>query len=222
MLGLSVGLPLLGFARSWHVFQSFGSVLVLLTLIGQALSQCSFLDISCCNEMHGCWHGAAMWPLQLRLLYLSSKFVMQAAAAVPTAAAKDENYVPHFLFVVGGIFTTALFLSSAAFASEGTNMRKERHAVAASAAAPVYKNAHDCPFVSAGVFEFLFLLKPAAAFVGLTVKIFMRAVAAPAAAWTLLHVLEGPVCHCWSLPRVRDLLGYGWSLPRDWDLLEYS
>ena len=31
-----------------------------------------------------------------------------------------------------------------------------------------------------------------------------------------------PVCHCWSLPRVRDLLGYGWSLPRDWNLLEYS
>ena len=85
MLGLSVALPLLGLARSWHVFQSFGSVLVLLTMIGQALSQCSFLDISCCNEMHGCWHGAAMMASAAALLYLSSKFVMQAAAAVHVA-----------------------------------------------------------------------------------------------------------------------------------------
>ena len=87
-------------------------------------------------------------------------------------------------------------------------MRKEKHAVAASAAAPVSKNAHDCSFVSAGVFELLFLLKPAAAFVGLTRKIFMRAVAAPAAAWTLLHVFGVPfamagLCHvigiCWNI-----------------------
>ena len=75
--------------------------------------------------MHGCWHGAAMMASAAALLYLSSKFVMQAAAAVPTAAAKDENYVPHFLFVFGGIFTIALLLASAAFASEGINMRKE-------------------------------------------------------------------------------------------------
>ena len=108
---------------------------------------------------------------------------MQAAAAVPTAAAKDENYVPCFLFVVGGVFTIALLLASAAFASEGINMKMEKHAVAASAAAPVSKNAHDCSFVSAGVLEFLSLLEAAAAFVGLTVKIFMRAVAASAAAF---------------------------------------
>ena len=50
---------------------------------------------------------------------------------------------------------SALLLASAAFASEGIDMRKEKHAVAASAAAPVSKNAHDCSFVSAGVFELL-------------------------------------------------------------------
>ena len=69
--------------------------------------------------------------------------MVQAAAAVP-AEAKDENYVHHFLFVVGGVLTTDLLLASAAFASEGINMRKVKHAVAASAAALVSKNAHVC------------------------------------------------------------------------------
>ena len=171
--------------------------------------------------MHGCWHGAAMVASAAALLYPSSKFVVQAAAAVP-AAAKDENYVPCFLFVVGGIFTIALLLASAAFASEGINMRMEKHAVAAPAAAPVSKNAHDCSFVSAGVLELLFLLKPAAAFVGLTVKNFHACSSCTSSRVDFAACFWGPVCHCWSLPRVRVLLGYGWWLPRDWDLLEYS
>ena len=190
-VGFVCGIAPVGLCPLLARFPSFDSVLVLLSMFGRALPQCSFLGISCCNEMHGCWHCAAMMASASALLYLSSKIVVQAAAAVP-AAAKDENYVHHFLFVVGGVLTTDLLLASAASASEGINMRKEKHAVAASAAALVSKNAHDCSFVSAGIFELLFLLKPAAAFVGLSVKIFMRAVAAPAAAWTLLHVFGVP------------------------------
>ena len=221
MLGLSVALPLLGLARSWHVF----SPLIQFWYSRQCLVErfdCSFLDISCCNEMHGCWHGAAMMASAAALLYTSLKFVVQAAAAVPVAA-KDGNYVPCFLFVVGGIFTTALLLASAASASEGINMRMEKHAVAASAAAPVSKNAHDCSFVSAGVLELLSLLEPAAAFVGLTVKIFMRAVA-PAAAWTLLHVFGVPfaiagLCHvfviCLDMAGRCHVIGICWNI-LDW------
>ena len=146
--------------------------------------------------------------------------MVQAAAAVPVAA-KDENYVHCFLFVVGGIFTNAFLLASAALASEGIKERMKKQAVAAPAAAPVSKNAHDCSFVSAGVLELLFLFKPAAAFGGLLVKIFKHAVAAPAAAWSLLHVFGVPFAVA-GLPRVRVLLGDGWLLPRDWHLLEYS
>ena len=181
-VGFVCGIALVGPCPLLARFQSFDSVLVLLSMLGRVLRQCSFLDISCCNEMHGCWHGAAMVASAAALLYPSLKFVVQAAAAVP-AAAKDENYVPCCLFVVGGVFTTALLLASAAFVSEGINMRMEQHAVAASAAALVSKNAHDCSFVSAGVLELLSLLEPAAAFVGLSEKIFMLAVAASAAAF---------------------------------------
>ena len=100
-------------------------------------------------------------------------------------------------------------------------MRKEKHAVAASAAGPVSKRAHDCSFVSAGVFELLFLLKPAAVFVGLTRKIFMRAVAAPAAAWTLLHVCGVPfaiagLCHvfviCLDMAGLCHVIGICWNI----------
>ena len=69
-VGFVCGIALFGPCPLLARFQSFGSVLVLLTMTGQALSQCSFLDISCCNEMHGCWHGAAMWPLQLKAVPL--------------------------------------------------------------------------------------------------------------------------------------------------------
>ena len=201
-VGFVCGIALVGLCPLLARFQSFDSVLVLLSMFGRALGQCSFLGISCCNEMHGCWHGAAMVTSAAALLYPSSKFVVQAAAAV-AAAAKDENYVPCFLFVVGGIFTIAFLLTSAALASEGINERMEKQAVAAPAAAPVSKNAHDCSFVSAGVLELSFLFKPAAAFGGLFVKIFKHAVAASAAAWTLLHVfgsrlplLVSATCSC--------------------------
>ena len=186
-----VGLcPLLARIQFWYF----------LSMFGRALPQCSFLGFSCCNEMHGFWHCAAMMASAAALLYLSSKIVVQAAAAV-RAAAKDENYVHHFLIVVGGVLTT----------------------VAASAAALVSKSAHDCSFVSAGVFELLFLLKPAAAFVGLSVKMFMRAVAAPAAAWTLLHVLWVPfaiagLCHVFVI--CLDIAGLCHVIWICWNILD--
>ena len=219
-VGFVCGIALVGPCPLLARFQSLDSVLVLLSMFGRARRQCSFLDISCCNEMHGCWHGAAMVASAAALLYPSLKFVVQAAAAV-SASAKDENCVPCFLFVVGGIFTIALLLASAAFASEGVNLRMEKHAVTASAAAPVSKNAHDCSFVSAGVLELLSLLEPAAAFVGLTVKIFMRAVAAAADAWTLLHVFGVPfaiagLCHvfviCLDMAGRCHVIGICWNI----------
>ena len=110
-VGFVCGIALVGLCPLLARFQSFDSVLVLLSMFGRALDQCSVLGISCCNEMHGCWHGAAMAASAAALLYTSLKFVVQAAAAV-AAVANDENYVPCFLFVVGGIFTIAFHLTS--------------------------------------------------------------------------------------------------------------
>ena len=135
-VGFVCGIALVGLCPLLARFQSFDSVLVLLSMFGRALDQCSFLGISCCNEMHGCWHGAAMVASAAALLYPSLKFVVQAAAAV-AAVANDENYVPCFLFVVGGIFTIAFHLTSAALASAGINEKMEKQAVAALAAACV-------------------------------------------------------------------------------------
>ena len=93
----------------------------------------------------------------------------------------------------------------------------EKQAVAALAAAPVFKNAHDCSFVSADVLEHSFLFKSAAAFDGLCVKIFKHAVAASAAAWTLLHVFGvqfavAGLCHvfvsCWEMAGCCHVIGY--------------
>ena len=58
-VGFFCGIALVGPCPLLARFQSFDSVLVLLSMFGRALGQCSLLGISCCNEMHGCWHGAA-------------------------------------------------------------------------------------------------------------------------------------------------------------------
>ena len=215
-VGFVCGIALVGHCPLLARFQSFDSVLVLLSIFGRALPQCSFLGVSCCNEMHGCWHCAAMMASAAALLYLSSKIVVQAAAA------KDENHVHHFLFVVGGVLTTDLLLASAAFVSEFINMRKEKHAVAASAAALVSKNAHDCSFVSAGIFRALVPAQTSSSVCWSLREDFHACSSCTSSRVDFAACFWGPVCHCWSLPRVRDLLGYSWSLPRDLDLLEYS
>ena len=223
-VGFVCGIALVGPCPLLARFQSFGLVFVHLMMIGQAFPQCFFLEISCFNEMHGCWHGAAMMASAAALPYLSLKLVMQATAAVPPAAANVENNVPASLFVVDGIFTTALLLASAALASVGINMKRKWHAVAASAAAPDDRNAHDCLFVSSSVFESFLLIKLAAAFVGISVKMFMRAVAAPAAAWGVLHVSEvlfaiAGLCHviviCWNMTGLCHMIGICWNI-LDW------
>ena len=85
----------------------------------------------------------------------------------------------------------------------------------------MFKNAHDCSFVSAGLLEHSFLFKSAAAFDGLCVKIFKHAVAASAAAWTLLHVFGvqfavAGLCHvfvsCWEMAGCCHEIGIFWNI----------
>ena len=64
-VGFVCGIALVGPCPLLARFQSFDSVLVLLSMLGRVLRHCSFLDISCCNEMLGCWHGAAMVSVPL-------------------------------------------------------------------------------------------------------------------------------------------------------------
>ena len=207
-VGFVCGIALVGLCPLLARFQSFDSVLVLLSMFGRALPQCSFLGISCCNEMHGCWHCAAMMASAAALLYLSSKIVVQAAAAVP-AAANDENYVHHFLFVVGGVLTTDLLLASAAFASEG-HQHEEGKACSSRACF------HAHAFFSAGG-----ALVPAqtSSSVCWSLREDFHACSSCTSSRVDFAMFLGSRLPL-SLPRVRDLLGYSWSLPLD--LLEYS
>ena len=90
----------------------------------------------------------------------------------------------------------------------GINKKRRWPAAAASAAAPNDRYVLDFLFVVAGVLVSLLLMTPAAAFVGIRVKMLLHAVAALAAASGDSHVSEFlfaivGLCHllviCWNI-----------------------